>query len=316
MADEKRTPAEHPTMGLLTGSMPVLRRVFQRALQVAGVAMSAAALSACASKVEPATDAASLRANMPREPATKEVGRETDASEESDERAAFERLMNGGGPILKTNTRSGTFADEPGFVPTPCRLMDNLPASLPPGYQPKYLEDLRPSTPVDAIELWRNGEARERWGIPCSHARDVAACKRRLEALPDEPTFELDYTVQISNPNHLRATRGDEVVRVGTVAELKTFLGAIDSLGDAQLWVESHHYSLACGQSGARAVANGIDVLAFTWPGCDGRERHLLHVSPDGALSTLDEFVERQWDLVCIAGRRPEGLCASAGELR
>jgi hypothetical protein len=93
-------------------------------------------------------------------------------------------------------------------------------------------------------------------------------------------------------------------------------VGAIDSLGDAQLWVASQNYSLLCEASGARAVADGSEVLAFTYEGCDGRTRHLLHVGVDGTLSTLDRFVERAPTPYCIVGRRPEGLRQSAGDLR
>jgi hypothetical protein len=65
----------------------------------------------------------------------------------------------------------------------------------------------------------------------------------------------------------------------------------------------------------ARAVADGSDVLAFTYQGCDGRTRHLLHVAFDGMLSPIDRFVERKPEPGCVVGRRPEGLRQSAGDL-
>jgi hypothetical protein len=208
---------------------------------------------------------------------------------------------------LRTHTPSGTFPEEPGFVATRCESSEY-------SEEPSYLDGLQPSAPVDAIELWSHRFI-QRSATPCSKATDAADCERRLAALATGPGFMLGQLVQVRNEYHLRATQGDQVLRVGTVAELRAFLGDIDSLGDAQLWVASQDYSLFCGDSGARAVDGGIAVLAFTQQGCDGRTRHLLHVGVDGALSRLDSFVERAPDPYCIVGRRPEGLRESADEL-
>jgi len=262
---------KHPAAAALEGSTPALTAVFRQALQLAGVGLSGLALAACGSKVATDPDAAGY---------------------------------------LTTGTLSGTFADEPDFVPTACG------PEAPPGSEAlPSLDGLAPALAVDAIELWSHVFLR-RTGVPCSGATDAAACERRLAELPLAPGFMLGHAVQVLIDYHLRATRGDEVLRVGTVAELKRFLGAIDALGDAQLWVASQDYSLLCGASGARAVADGSEVLAFTYEGCDGRTRSLLHVGTDGALSTLDRFVERAPTPGCVVGRRPEGLRQSAGDLR
>jgi hypothetical protein len=214
------------------------------------------------------------------------------------------------GGFFRTDTESGTFSKEPDFVPTPCE-----PRADGYGLEPTYLDGLRPSAPVDALELW-SFEFIRGTGVPCSGASDASDCARQLAALPVSPGFMLGQLVQAINQYHLRATRGDEVLRVGTLPQLRDFLGAIDSRGDAQLWVASQNYSLLCGVSGARTVLDGTEVLAFTQQGCDGRTRHLLHVDADGTLSTLDAFVERTPDPNCVVGRRPQGLRQSAGDLR
>ncbi|MEO8180460.1 MAG: ferritin-like domain-containing protein [Deltaproteobacteria bacterium] len=262
---------KHSVAAALEGSTPALSAVFRQALQLAGVGLSGVALAACGSKLASDTDAAGY---------------------------------------LRTGTRSGTFPDEPGFVPTACD-----PEAYPNSEALPSLDGVQPALAVDAIELWSDAFLRGT-GVSCSGATDAADCERRLAELPLEPRFVLGYTVQVLREYHLRATRGDEVLRVGTVPELARFLGAIDSLDDAQLWLASQNYSLICGASGARAVADGSEVLAFTYEGCDGRTRSLLHVGADGALSTLDRFVERAPNPSCIVGRRPEGLRQSAGDLR
>jgi hypothetical protein len=249
---------------------PDLTAVFRQVLQAAGAGLSGVALAACGSKVDPLTEDGYLR----------------------------------------TATRSGTFASEPGFVATACDASDIS------GYQePTYLEDLQPVPTVDAIELWASRFLR-RTAAPCTRATNAADCERRFAQLPLEPQFALGQVVQVIWDYHLRATAGDQVLRVGTLDELRAFLGAIDSLGDAQLWVASQDYSLLCGESGARLAADGSEVLAFTHQGCDGRTRNLLHVSANGVITTLDRFVERSPDPGCIVGRRPEGLRQSPNDLR
>jgi hypothetical protein len=63
----------------------------------------------------------------------------------------------------------------------------------------------------------------------------------------------------------------------------------------------------------ARAVADGTDVLAFTYEGCDGRTRHLLHVGANGTLSRRDRFVERTPEPGCVGGAPPGGVAPVGG---
>lgn len=208
-----------------------------------------------------------------------------------------------------TDTRSGTFASEPGFVPLGCSESEYP--------RPLYLDDLRPAEPVDGLELWSYDRMLERWGTPCGNAEMLDTCQTQFVALPMEPHFELGQVVQALFQHHLRGTRGSEVLRVGTREALRVFLGEIDSHGDAQIWTASQNYQLVCGTSGSSlADGGGYDVLAFESVGCDGRTRHLLHVDPDGQLTTLDRFVEREPEPGCVIGRRPEGLVEPATPLR
>jgi rubrerythrin len=208
-----------------------------------------------------------------------------------------------------TDTRSGTFASEPGFEPLACDESEY------PG--PLYLDGLQPDEPVDGLELWSDHRMLERRGTPCANAEALVACQTEFAALPIYPNFYLGQVVQVLLHHHLRATRGSEVLRVGTSEELRAFLGEIDSRGDAQIWVASQNYQLVCGTSGSRAAdSGGFDVLALEFVGCSGRTRHLLHVAAGGELTTLDRFVERAPEPGCVIGRRPEGLAEPATPLR
>lgn len=208
---------------------------------------------------------------------------------------------NGGaGPYRSTETASGALREEPDFRPLRCDE-----GEYP---EPLFLDDLRPASPVDYVELRRYSQLVEATGTPCATALDPASCGRALELLPEEPGFPLGHLVQIDVSYHLRATRADSVLRVGTLPELRDFLGQIDTAGEAELWVASRDYELICSESGGVTRPSGFDVLAFTFEGCDGRTRHLLHVDPTGTLTPLDSVVERAPDPFCVVGRRPEPL--------
>lgn len=206
-------------------------------------------------------------------------------------------------PLWTTDTASGTVVDEAGFELLPCSA-----GEYP---EPLYLAGLSPAAPPDYLEMvgWA-GSAVESSGVLCGGASDVDACVARFEALEVEPTIVIGQIVQAIMTYYLQGTLGDDPIRVGTLPELQAFLGEIDTLGDAALWVESQGYNLACGASGGVARESGFDVLAFTQQGCDGSTRHLVHVEGDGALSVVDSFVQREPDPYCIVGRRPQGLAA------
>jgi hypothetical protein len=200
----------------------------------------------------------------------------------------------------ETDSPSGSVTRAPGFVPLSC-VGEGSP-------RPVFLGGLEPREAVDYLELRLFQELREARGTACSTAGEPARCRAELEGLPFSPALRLGYLVQVVTEYHLRATRGDNVLRVGTLAELLEFLGPLDTLAEAELVVASQNYELICGASGGVPEGDGFDVLAFTYQGCDGRTRHLVHASADGALEERDVFVERTADPYCVVGRRPRGL--------
>lgn len=216
----------------------------------------------------------------------------------------------GGDASSRPPRASLSFAQQPDFVATRCDTLESADRKAP-----MYLDGLQPAEPVDGIELWSDGLVQQT-GTPCGGASNPSDCQRNLAGLAEEPNFRLGFDGYDPGNYHLRATLGNEALRVGTVSELKEFLGAIDSPGDAQLWVASQNYTLVCGESGARTVADGTDVLAFTLLNCDDRMRQLLHVAPTGSISFLDRLVEKMVPPYCVVGRRPEGLRQSREDLR
>jgi hypothetical protein len=166
--------------------------------------------------------------------------------------------------------------------------------------------------PVDYLALRSGSIVLESRGAVCSGAADPSGCRTALDALLETPEFSLGGTEWELDLYPLVGTRGDEVLRMGTLAELLGFLGNIDSVGEAQLVVATQGYELRCGESGVVPGVvpkpDGFDVLGFTYQGCDGRTRHLVRVAPSGQTRVTDVFVEREPARGCIPGRRPEGL--------
>ncbi|HTV23285.1 MAG TPA: ferritin-like domain-containing protein [Polyangiaceae bacterium] len=204
---------------------------------------------------------------------------------------------------VRADTPSGRLLDDPGFELLPCSG-GQYPAPL-------RLGGLAPTTPPDYLEMvgWA-GSGGESLGTLCGGASDVDACIAAFDELESGSAIVLGQIVQVITTYYLRGTLGDEALRVGTLPELQAFLGEIDTLDEAALWVESQGYNRVCGASGGVARASGFDLLAFTTQGCDGRTQHLLHVARDGALGAVDSVVVSEPDPYCVVGRRPEGHAA------
>jgi len=199
-----------------------------------------------------------------------------------------------------TNSAVGIIAREPGFVPLTCSASE-YPSPL-------YLMALQPSQPVDYLALRAGSFVVESSGTACGGATDPSTCLAALDALPEAPALDLGAASYVISAYHLVGTRGNEVLRVGALAELLAFLGEIDSVGDAQLLAATQGYDLVCGESGTLPTPSGYDVLGFTYQGCDGRTRYLLHVDTSGQTQVTDSFVERDPTPACIPGRRHEAL--------
>jgi len=202
-----------------------------------------------------------------------------------------------------TSSAVGIIAQEPGFELTPCT------GEYP---MPLFVEGLAPAEAVDRLELRLGSHVQQARGSACSEVLDEAMCLAALEGQAEEPQMVLGQPGQLISRYHLRATRGEEAFRVGTLAELLAFLGTIDTRSEAELMAASLGFQLVCGESGTVPASPGFNVLGFTYQGCDGRSRHLLHLEPSGQLSLLDSFVELEPDPNCVVGRRPEGFGSSA----
>jgi hypothetical protein len=225
-----------------------------------------------------------------------------------------------------SNPTSETITRDSGFVPVACesRIMGS------PLSAPILLRDIRPTLPVEYMYLTLPRGGVESWGVPCKGASASSACLGELEASPQWGVAQLET---MSNASEtllnctLLATQGDEVLVVTTRPELNKFLGAVDTLGEAELLVACQNafqvdrsiplnsngdYHLECGRSGGVPREDGFLVLAFMQERCSGRTRHLLHVDGSGRISKLDSFTEREPEPNCAVGRRPEGPIATA----
>jgi len=208
---------------------------------------------------------------------------------------------------------SGTLASDAEFIPVTCTEGSS---GL---YDPSFL-DIRPALPVDFLEVLVMGRPDgEQRGKPCSEAHDVPACLARLDAsygAKDDILAQRGEDWYYANliTCGLRATRGDEVLSIETLPDLKEFLGVVDTLAEAELQITCRpsqsvehslpgqaRYVMECGRSGGVPHGSGFDVLAFSQQGCFGYTRHLLHVDAGGRISVLDNFVEQT--------REPMGTC-------
>jgi hypothetical protein len=215
---------------------------------------------------------------------------------------------------------SATLPRESGFIPLAC-----TPGAYG-SHVPSLLGELRPALPVDYVDLDDGGNVSAR-GKACSGAHDPSACLVQLEASWSASQVarldrigDSDWTLACT----LRATRGDDVLFIDTTRDLVQFLGAIDTLAEAELWVECNArvvfaqsipirgFFLDCARSGGVVREGGFDVLAFNLDGCDGITRHLLRVDPGGGVSRLESVKERDPTPMCVPGRRPEGFPSRA----
>jgi rubrerythrin len=171
---------------------------------------------------------------------------------------------------------------------------------------PLYLTDLAPAEPFDCLELRSFDTTLEAQGSACTEQGLPSLAARFSEPALEE--LRLGVPGESGRSYQLLATRGSEQLHVGTLEQLRNFLGGVDRLGEAQLLVASQGYELLCGKSGGAARDTGFDVLAYTFEGCDGRTRYLLHIDGQGSLSVKEAFVERYADPCCTVGRRPEGF--------
>ncbi len=202
--------------------------------------------------------------------------------------------------------------DDPRFVPAPCPVGLGYVESLSPGEPVDYLAFGSVADPEGSFSV--QGER----GEPCQGAGDAEECRSRLVEPLSEKGFALGGRAgfRFESFHALRATRGSQVVTVASYPELRDFLAPIDVPADAWM-LASDGYTLTCeGRSGSRPVADGFEVQAFSHPGCDGRNRYLLHVDTAGEVTRVGKSVEREPDPGCTPGRRPPGLLPGGSRRR
>ena len=231
---------------------------------------------------------------------------------------ASELLLGCAGPVVAPT--SATLPLESGFQPVTCRPAAETPSPWPP---PALLAGLRPAIAVDYLELDFGGG--EVLGTPCGAAADPSRCLSELEAIELSWFASSERLETDEEPARcwLRGTRGDEVVYIGSVQRLLSFLGPVDTLAEAELLLLCRHVDfpppwfyratayLDCDRSGGVERPDGYDVLLFTQEGCEGRSRHRVHVDRAGNVSVLDTVNEARDQQRCILGRRPEGFRGS-----
>ena len=212
------------------------------------------------------------------------------------------------------------------------------------------IDDLSPGTAVDYLELHRQSLASvdggfevkdpsdvaqaivESRGTACATATDKTRCQSALDAA--RATRKVGWRSNgFGCGNELPAgyivvyTRGDQVGEITTPAELATFLGPIDTLGDARyVGRASGQLDLSCTKPetdevqvpdpGWRKKADGtFEIIGVVDSGGPGLYRARYTVSSTGTFALVDsQSVATKGGAVC--GRRPDGLvdlaCARA----
>ena len=194
--------------------------------------------------------------------------------------------------------------------------------------QQEYLSDLNPSADVDYLalrEVNRFGAdptevtILDSWGERCGTAGDKEACNTALDGLPlMDPPLAQQGGFDGANDYDIAFTRADEVVGVGTSAELATVLGTIDTPSEAALLAFANNHELVCGEDGnVRTSGTGYTLLGTRGNTCGGDVEHYeIHVDADGTVTEGESIIAEHGDDNCAIGRRPDGLCSRTGKSR
>lgn len=193
---------------------------------------------------------------------------------------------------------------EAGFVPGECS-----------GGTRPWLAELTPEPAVDYLELRVLARSEEDSRIEtrgelCAGASDAGACAAAFGELATEAHFPFDnWGDQGPGPDaQLFATRADAAIAVLTTEEVRSFLGTIDTHGEAVFLAATTRRKVPCSRGGSRSNGRDFEVQTFTPVGCDGRNRQLLRVTSAGEVTLLSEVTEREADPNCVVGRRPQGF--------
>ena len=189
--------------------------------------------------------------------------------------------------------------------------------------------DLRPGTPVDAIELRTRGGLSTppssgvvaRSGEPCKTATDKAKCLEAFAAILPSKTFYIGPGYDVAQDYWLVTTRGDDVGVYGAPKDVATLLAPIDTPDEAALvtaaLLPSHNLDCAAGNNVHASKGGGFDVLTRSGSGCgDDVERHVVHVSAEGTVAVTANETIKKGDPNCAIGRRPAGLLVATAPVR
>ncbi|HMI89860.1 MAG TPA: hypothetical protein VK509_00790 [Polyangiales bacterium] len=197
------------------------------------------------------------------------------------------------------------------------------------GGPPQLFTGLTPAQPFDAAEYRVQAMSSlepQIWfgqGVLCASASDVTACQSEIARAADEPNLLFATALPMFGTiaQYVLTTRGDEVRKYQSRAELLQFLGPIDSPEDALLLLYYDHLPVPCTAptdsatyvgvvpQSIRERDDGYEMLFLNQIiGCGNRdiERVTLHVATDGTVSELAR--EMMSESKGCEGRRPEGL--------
>lgn len=181
------------------------------------------------------------------------------------------------------------------------------------------LDSVVPVDEVDYLELRAAQEfsttstVLDAFGQACTGAADAQACADALAALDPLTEFVQGGGFDLPTYQLLAFTRADEVGAVRDHAQLESFLGTIDSPGDAALFAMLSGQVLNCGPAAEVGDhADGFVLYTTTGSGCgsgDDVEHHVVLVHEDGAIEVLETELIERGDPGCAIGRMPAGLC-------
>lgn len=149
-------------------------------------------------------------------------------------------------------------------------------------------------------------------GTACATASDEGACLDALDTLElisDISDSGFDLATYYMFPY----TVGDEVDAIRSRGALATFLGEIDSPGDAAMLARYSGRELNCIDGPEVGDhAEGFVVYTTSGSGCgasDDVENHVLLVRTDGTMEILESELIEKGEPGCVIGRLPPGLC-------
>lgn len=187
-------------------------------------------------------------------------------------------------------------------------------------------EHADPAADFDGFEVRRSG------GGPTAHAtvrvvRELCtkassreACRAKIDATPLagawDPFGGVDIGPRQATPEYVVATRGDEVVMLGTPDALASALAPITTLEEAAVVAAVHGYRFACRDTSAssrtlagRRSGDAFEIYTSKGGGCGSSfTTHVVRVEREGRVIVTElERVAGSSDGVAC-GRRPSGL--------